>query len=161
MNIELAIRMTTILLFCQSPVYAAHHLSLVYTQATSRFGFSAALKQRYLPILIDLILLILSRLRSTNFDSFKIAQNQILKWFGYKSETGALEKKVYKAIGKALLFLAAAITAACLLPISGAVALLMGGAAVGASIIYIGFKVKDYYAKVAAYKTPDENARQI
>ena len=80
------------------------HRLWLYTQATSRFGFSAASKQRYLPILTDLILLILSRLRSTNFDSFEIAQNQILKWFGYTSNfcpvqsLERLKKQEYKKI---------------------------------------------------------------
>ena len=54
-----------------------------YTQSASSFGFSAASKQRNLPILTGSILLILSRLRSANCDSFKIAQNQSLKWFEY------------------------------------------------------------------------------
>ena len=54
-----------------------------YTQTTSKVGFSAAHQPRNLPILTESILLILSRLRSTNFDSFEIAQKQLLRLFGY------------------------------------------------------------------------------
>ena len=59
----------------------------VYTDMNSKIGFSAAPKQRNSPILNDLILLILGHLRSTNFDSFRVAQNQFLSSYRYNTES--------------------------------------------------------------------------
>jgi hypothetical protein len=59
--------------------------NLRYTQTTSKIGFSAAPKHRNLPILSDLIFLILGHLKSTNSESFRVAQNQFLKLFEYNS----------------------------------------------------------------------------
>ncbi len=57
-----------------------------YTEMNSKTGFSAAPKHRNSSILNDLILLILGHLRSTNFESFHVAQNQFLNSFRYKVE---------------------------------------------------------------------------
>jgi len=56
----------------------------IYTEMNSKIEFSAAPKQRNSSILNDLILLILGHLRSANFDSFRVAQNQFLNSFRYK-----------------------------------------------------------------------------
>ena len=47
---------------------------------SSKIGFSASPKQRNSSIVNDLILLILGRLRSTNFDSFRVAENQFFEF---------------------------------------------------------------------------------
>ena len=59
--------------------------AVMYTQTTSKVGFSAAPKHRNLPILNGLIFLILGHLRSTNSESFRVAQNQLLKLFGFSN----------------------------------------------------------------------------
>jgi hypothetical protein len=53
-----------------STIYLA---SYIYTQTTSKVGFSAVPKRRNLPILSGLIFLILGHLRSTNSESFRVA----------------------------------------------------------------------------------------
>ncbi len=82
-------------------------LDYIYTQTISKGGFGQFQSYRNSSILTDLILIILTRLRSANCDALKPPKIHLLRLFGYKRDIeGAMEIEQFLELSRRGFFLA-------------------------------------------------------